>query len=814
MSMRPMRNLPLFLALGGSLFVAVPAAAETEEIPGVARVSLIEGEASYFRRDGDDWSGVDVNAPLVTGDRLFSGAGSRAEVQLAPGVYARLGAETELDLVEIGPGTTHVQVPLGRASFRVRRDPEGEHIEIDTPAAALVVRRRGVYRVEVSIGGRTVVRVHQGELVAHVAGARYTLGTGGEAVLEGVGDDALWRTVAYAGTDAFDDWERSREARVASATSYRYVSEDIYGAEDLDEHGNWEYRRGYGYVWRPRYVPAGWGPYSTGRWLWVDPWGWTWLDAAVWGWAPFHYGRWVYLDSYWYWAPGPVIARPIYAPALVGWYGYGLSAGVSVGIGFGPALGWVALGWGEPCFPWWGGFGGIRVGAPWWGGWGGPRIINNVYVDNRKFININARDVNFVNRGIRGGFSTLPVRDFTSGRGGRVPIGFSVQEQYTPIEGRLPIGPSRESRDAVMPTRRGVAAGARPPMEAVRREIVRAPGREAAGRRAFASAGLGRSGEGSRRALASAMGERADSRGTGRAVVAESIRSPLIAPGPRAPRPGAEGGGNRAPFVARRPVEESGFEGIDRGVLGGAERRSALAPRREVRGAPRAPLNGGERSARRSTVEVPRGRTGRDPVAPGVREPSGRQPLSTRLAPDRGSREGAPPAARYGSEPRPRLAPRSDSALRPSLGGRPPGRQVAPPVQPELRRAAPAPYRAPSGGALEGGERLPSRDSLGRSGAVERQPRGFWRGSLPPSVPSAPSAGTARQSIGSGGFGGSPRVLTAPAAPSGAARSLGSSGFSRGTGRSDFSGMSRGGGIGGAGGMGGGRQSLGGMSGR
>jgi hypothetical protein len=47
-----------------------------------------------------------------------------------------------------------------------------------------------------------------------------------------------------------------------------------------------------------------------GRWVWVVPWGWTWVDDAPWGFAPFHYGRWVYV-SYWAWVPGPLAVRPV-----------------------------------------------------------------------------------------------------------------------------------------------------------------------------------------------------------------------------------------------------------------------------------------------------------------------------------------------------------------------------------------------------------------------------------------------------------------------------------------------------------------------
>src|SRR5581483_7197193 len=73
-----------------------------------------------------------------------------------------------------------------------------------------------------------------------------------------------------------------------------------------------------------------------------------WVDDAPWGFAPFHYGRWVYA-GYWAWVPGPVYVRPVYAPALVAWFGGG---NFSIGLAFGGGYGWCPLGYGEPYVPW------------------------------------------------------------------------------------------------------------------------------------------------------------------------------------------------------------------------------------------------------------------------------------------------------------------------------------------------------------------------------------------------------------------------------------------------------------------------------
>ena len=176
-----------------------------------------------------------------------------------------------------------------------------------------------------------------------------------------------------------------RDKRLDDSVSARYVSPGVIGYQDLDGYGHWVQAPTYGNVWIPNSVPAGWAPYRYGHWAWIAPWGWTWVDDAPWGFAPFHYGRWVSYGGYWGWAPGPVgYWNPYYAPALVGWIG---GPGFGVGFGFGGGgwgiginFGWFPLGWGEPFYPRYCGWG--------HGGWyRGGGYVSNTYVRNVNITN-------------------------------------------------------------------------------------------------------------------------------------------------------------------------------------------------------------------------------------------------------------------------------------------------------------------------------------------------------------------------------------------------------------------------------------------
>ena len=52
------------------------------------------------------------------------------------------------------------------------------------------------------------------------------------------------------------------------------------GGEDLAQYGSWSDSPDYGQVWYPQVAPD-WVPYREGRWAYVAPWGWTWVDNAT-----------------------------------------------------------------------------------------------------------------------------------------------------------------------------------------------------------------------------------------------------------------------------------------------------------------------------------------------------------------------------------------------------------------------------------------------------------------------------------------------------------------------------------------------------
>ena len=82
-----------------------------------------------------------------------------------------------------------------------------------------------------------------------------------------------------------------------------------------------------------RSVAAGWAPNLFGHWVWIAPWGWTWIGDEPWGFAPFHYGRWAFVGGYWGWLPPTRCASSLCTGTC--WFVGGSGFGVTVGFGGG-----------------------------------------------------------------------------------------------------------------------------------------------------------------------------------------------------------------------------------------------------------------------------------------------------------------------------------------------------------------------------------------------------------------------------------------------------------------------------------------------
>ena len=316
----------------------------------VARVSYLRGNVSFLRAGLEQWSAATLNFPVTTGDRVYADKNASAELEV--GSYAvRLASATDLTVTNLNDQITQLGLQQGTLRVSVYQLPSGNTVEVDTPNGALTVLAPDTYRIDTDPdGGHTVVSVNSGTLEITGPGVSQKLQAGQAVKLTGH-DSIEIASVPMPSLDSFDKWSESRDKRLDSSASAKYVSRAIPGYADLDEYGHWEEVAEYGPVWFPSSVVVDWVPYRFGRWVWIEPWGWTWVEDEPWGFCPFHYGRWVRIGQAWGWLPGPFVAMPVYAPALVAFVG-GPHFSISVGVGGAGLAAWFPLGRGEPFFPW------------------------------------------------------------------------------------------------------------------------------------------------------------------------------------------------------------------------------------------------------------------------------------------------------------------------------------------------------------------------------------------------------------------------------------------------------------------------------
>jgi hypothetical protein len=336
------------VALISTLWICVASAVAAQGGDPPARVGHVSvlGEQMEHSADGRHWEPASVGAPLTTHSELRT-AQSRAELRVGS-TALRLAPQAQLQFEQLDDTAVVVALHQGRLNVRLRQCCQGgDRLSLLLDGARFDADSAGSFHFDVH--GRALrasVGVFEGSGTLTVGAQRITLVAGQQVMFS----TQAMKVVTQGPTDrwALDNWADERDQEAQAGGAALHAPAEMTGAVVLDRHGAWRIDPRLGPVWFPRGVAADWAPYRQGRWAWVAPWGWTWIDDAPWGFAPFHYGRWTFLAGRWGWLPGNAQAKPVYAPALVGFYGtpaggWGLAAGASTGA----VVGWYPLGPGE-----------------------------------------------------------------------------------------------------------------------------------------------------------------------------------------------------------------------------------------------------------------------------------------------------------------------------------------------------------------------------------------------------------------------------------------------------------------------------------
>jgi TonB family protein len=399
------------------LFVVVvrPAFAFDDPPMRVARLNYVEGDVSFQPGGETDWGWATLNRPMTTGDSLWTGDRSRAEMHIGS-TAIRVGEQTSVSFLNLDDRTVQIQLNSGTIDLRVRNLYGDNVFEVDTPNLAFTVLQRGDYRITADPeGGFTTITLREGQGQINGGGQAFLVDGGSQVQVSGT-DYISYDTYDLPDRDNFDQWSYNRQLREERSRSARYVSPELTGYEDLDRNGTWRIDRNYGPVWVPTHVSRDWAPYREGHWAWVDPWGWTWVDDAPSGFVTSHYGRWAHVDDGyggggWVWVPPHREAhqdvyaqRPVYSPALVTFVG---DSNSSRDFGNGGGVAWVPLAPGEVYVP---------------AHQASPTYVTNVNVTNTvvqqttitNVVNNNVQTTTYVNQRVEGAVTAVPRAAFVN----------------------------------------------------------------------------------------------------------------------------------------------------------------------------------------------------------------------------------------------------------------------------------------------------------------------------------------------------------------------------------------------------------------
>jgi hypothetical protein len=369
------------------------------EVPGrVARLSEFAGDVQ-LANEREDWHPISRNFAVTAGDNVWVSDGGRAELDVGA-IQVWLSGGANVYFEQFDDQSLVARLAQGSMAVRIRAWDAQDALRIITQQGEVAPLQPGFYVI--NAGGAyapTSLGVRSGQAEVIGGGPAQLVNRGETVVLDGIG--VRFDSYGTSAIGGFEAWAISRDRRIERWES-RYagsVSPWMIGARDLDEYGSWSTQYEYGRVWFPTTVAANWAPYRFGRWSWVQPWGWTWVDDAPWGFAPFHYGRWVRVGGRWGWSPGEYVARPVYAPALVTFFG---GNGWSISASTGPTFSWVPLGWNEPYVPWY------NYSPNYW------RQINRPYV--RNIAEEPWRPRTYVHASFPGAVTAVPGAAFVGGR--------------------------------------------------------------------------------------------------------------------------------------------------------------------------------------------------------------------------------------------------------------------------------------------------------------------------------------------------------------------------------------------------------------
>jgi hypothetical protein len=250
------------------LAAAAVGLAAPNTMPGPGTVNYVEGEAAI---NGQDLTAQSAGHTVLGAGQTLETANGKVELLLTPGVFLRVGENSEIHMVSPGLADTSVEVRRGTALVEAADLLKENHVTVLLGNSSTELRKNGLYRFDAD---RHVVSVLDGEVAVSEDGQSVTLKKGREVVLA---SDQPFKAQKF----DRDSLEAEGLYRWSKVRSQYLAQANLDAANRIAVGGGGWY--GPGWYWDPYwsfysylpgtgvlYSPWGWGFYSPG-WAWRAP---------------------------------------------------------------------------------------------------------------------------------------------------------------------------------------------------------------------------------------------------------------------------------------------------------------------------------------------------------------------------------------------------------------------------------------------------------------------------------------------------------------------------------------------------------------
>jgi hypothetical protein len=288
----------------------------------IVRLSDLDGNVQADH--GTGYEKALRNMPITQGVKLWTREGGLAEVEFEDGSTVRLTPDAivefpQLSLRDSGAKVSSVEVKQGTAYFNIGKQ-KNNAFTVEFGNMQVVLKDAVTFRVERN-DTQAKLSVTKGELELRGPAGEVKVAKNHTLNIN-LGENGTYEVAKGVEPDQYDKWNK-QEGQFQNQYNYNNAVTNSwpysYGLADLNYYGNYFYQPGWGWLWQPYYMGAGWDPFTNGAWTWCPGVGYTFVSGYPWGWMPYRYGSWAFVPGWgWAWRPGgfygwntvPVIVDP------------------------------------------------------------------------------------------------------------------------------------------------------------------------------------------------------------------------------------------------------------------------------------------------------------------------------------------------------------------------------------------------------------------------------------------------------------------------------------------------------------------------